>query len=142
MNAVLKPFSYHQIFIPKGLLYSCHLDCNFPGCYLPLLMGSIHVQNHEIFLTYFLWGGWVSCVLHHRGVQLVLAYSWARPAVLAAGMGRGGMFLVLLFLYFHSNFSSPTHHPSPPPPLHTPPHPFLSCPLLSLFSLSLGDNTK
>ena len=63
------------------------------------------------------------------GVQLILAYSWARPAVLAAGEGRWGLFLFLLFLHFHS-FS------------------FLPCPSLSsplllyLFSLSLGDDTK
>ena len=44
----------------------------------------------------------VSCILHHRGVQLILAHSWARLAVLVAGKGRGGMFLFLLFLYFHS----------------------------------------
>ena len=44
----------------------------------------------------------LSCILHHRGVQLILAYSWARPAVLAAGKGRGGMFLLfLLFLHCH-----------------------------------------
>ena len=42
-------------------------------------------------------GGWrgvwldkakVSYILCHRGVQLILAYSWARPAILAAGKGR------------------------------------------------------
>ena len=31
-----------------------------------------------------------------------LAYSWASPAILVAGKGRGGMFLFLLFLDFHS----------------------------------------
>ena len=41
-------------------------------------------------------------VSHHQGVQLILAYIWARPAILVAGKGRGGMFLFLLFLYFHS----------------------------------------
>ena len=73
----------------------------------------------------------VPCILRRSGVQLILAFSWARPAVLAAGKGRGKMFLFLLFLHFHS-FS------------------FLPCPsfsspllnLLSLFSLSLGDDTK
>ena len=35
-------------------------------------------------------------------VQLILAYSWARPAILVVGKGRGGMFLFLLFLHFHS----------------------------------------
>ena len=71
-------------------------------------------------------------VLCHRGVQLILAYSWARPAVLGAGKGREGMFLFLLFLHCHS-FS------------------FLPCPslssrllsLLSLFSPAFsGDDTK
>ena len=57
--------------------------------------------------VYRLVGGWsggakVSCILCHRGVQLILAYSWARPAILVVGKGRGGMFLFLLFLPFHS----------------------------------------
>ena len=47
----------------------------------------------------------VSCILCYQGIQLILAYSWARPATLAAGGGRGGMFLLFLFLHFHS-FSS------------------------------------
>ena len=52
-------------------------------------------------------GGWsggekVLCILHHWGVKLILAYSWARPAILVVGKGRGGMFLFLLFLHFHS----------------------------------------
>ena len=54
----------------------------------------------------FLWG-WsggakVLCILHHWGVQLILAYSWARPAILVVGKCRGGMFLFLLFLHVHS----------------------------------------
>ena len=52
-------------------------------------------------------GGWsggakVSCTSGHRGVQLILAYSWARPVILVAGKGRRGMFLFLLFLHSHS----------------------------------------
>ena len=35
----------------------------------------------------------------------MLAYSWARPAVLVAVKGRRGMFLFLLFLHFHSCFA-------------------------------------
>ena len=31
-----------------------------------------------------------------------MAYGWARPVILVAGKGRGGMFLFLLFLHFHS----------------------------------------
>ena len=44
----------------------------------------------------------MSCILHHGGVHLVLAYSWTRPAMLVTGKGRGGMFLFPLFLHFHS----------------------------------------
>ena len=47
-------------------------------------------------------GAKVLCILHHWGVQLILAYTWARPAILVVGKGRGGMFLFLLFLHFHS----------------------------------------
>ena len=32
----------------------------------------------------------VSCILLHRGVQLILANSWGRPANLAVGKSRGG----------------------------------------------------
>ena len=76
-------------------------------------------------------GAKVLCILHHWGVQLILAYSWARPAILVVGKGRGGMFLFLLFLHFHSCSSFF------PVPLSSP---LLS--LLSLFSHSLGDDTK
>ena len=45
----------------------------------------------------------VSCILRYRGVQLILAYSWARPAILEADKGRGEMFLFFLFFPpFHS----------------------------------------
>ena len=47
----------------------------------------------------------MSCILCHRSIQLILAYSWTRPAILAAGKGRGGMFLFLLFLHCHSSSS-------------------------------------
>ena len=56
---------------------------------------------------------------------------WVRPAILAAGKDRDGMFLFLLFLHCHSFSFLPC--------------PSLSSPLLSLlclFSLSLGDDTK
>ena len=41
-------------------------------------------------------------VSRHRGVQLILAYSLARPAILVAARGRRGLFLFLLFLHFYS----------------------------------------
>ena len=76
----------------------------------------------------------VLCILHHRGVQLILAYSWARPAIIVAGKGRGWMFLFFLFLLFHSCFSF-----FPVPRFHL----FYSSTVsLSLFSLSLEDGTK
>ena len=65
------------------------------------------------------------------GIQLILAYSLARPAILVAGRVEGRCFissvssLPFLFLFL------------PCPSLSSP---LLS--LLSLFSLSLGDDTK
>ena len=73
----------------------------------------------------------VLCILHHRGVQLRLAYSWARPAILVAGKGGRGIFFISSVSSFFFLFV------------------FLPCPslssllsLLSLFSLSLGDDTN
>ena len=79
----------------------------------------------------WLGGAKVSCIFCNRGVQLILAYSWARPAILVAGKGREVMFLFLLFLHFHSCSSF-----FPVPLFH------LFCYLICLFSLSLGDDTK
>ena len=62
------------------------------------------------------------------GFQLILAYIWARPAIFVAGKGRGGRFLFLQFLHFRSFSFLPC--------------PSLSSPLLSLFSLSLVEDTK
>ena len=52
--------------------------------------------------------GWLgranmSCILRHWDVQVILPYSWARPAILETGKGRGECFIP--FLRFHS-FSS------------------------------------
>ena len=74
----------------------------------------------------------VSCILRNRGVQLRLAFSLARPAILLAGKCRGGN----VFISSVSSFSFPFL--------------FLPCPslsspllaLLSLYFLSLGDDTK
>ena len=71
-----------------------------------------------------------SCILCHWGVQLILAYRWAKSAILVAGKGRGGMFLFLLFLHLHSF------------PLSSLSLSFISPTISSLFSLSLGDKTK
>ena len=77
-------------------------------------------------------GAKVSCISRHWGVQLILAYSWARPAILVAGKGRGGMFLFLPFLHFHSRSSFF------PVPLFR----LFYCLFYLFFSFSLGDDTK
>ena len=66
-------------------------------------------------------------LLRHPDVQLILSSSWARPAIIAADKGRGGMFLFLLFLHVHS---FPLYSVS------------LFQLLFYLYSLSLGDDTK
>ena len=65
----------------------------------------------------------VSCILRRRVVQLILAYSWAKPAILVAGKGRKGNVIVssvslLLFVFLFL------------------PCPSLSSPLLALLYLS------
>ena len=52
-------------------------------------------------MAFGFWWGWsggekVAYILCPGGVQLILAYNWARPAILVAGKGRGGMFLFLV----------------------------------------------
>ena len=80
----------------------------------------------------WLGGAKVSCILCHQGVQLVLAYSWARPAVLVAGKSRGGnVFISSVFSLSFMFLFLPCCSLSSP---------LLS--LLSLFSLFLGDDTK
>ena len=67
-----------------------------------LLLGITKTHPFKYIERGWSGGAKVSCILCHRGVQLILAYSWARPAILVAGKGWGGMFLFLLFLHFHS----------------------------------------
>ena len=73
----------------------------------------------------------VSCDLCHRGIQLILTYSLARPTILVAGKGREGMFLFFLFLQFHSCSSF-----FPVPLFH------LRYYLFYLFSLFLRETTQ
>ena len=42
----------------------------------------------------------VLCILHHQGVQLILVYSWAGPAILVAGKGRREWFYFFCFFPF------------------------------------------
>ena len=73
----------------------------------------------------------VSGILLHQGVQLILTSRWARPAILVAGKGRGERFYFVWFFTFI---------PVPLSSLSSLSSPLLS--ILSLFSLSLGDDTK
>ena len=77
------------VFFSVEKLYYLHKVTSAVSCVKPNVWG---------------WSGGakVLCILHHWGVQLILAYSWARPAILVVGKGRGGMFLFLLFLHFLS----------------------------------------
>ena len=70
--------------------------------------------------------GWVRYLVS-QGRPTDIGFLLGKACCLAAGKGRGGVLLFLLFLHFHSfsSFSSVPH-----------------CHLSSLFSLSLGDNTK
>ena len=81
-----------------GSYFACILLLTIPS------LGLSHDIFHQFSTELRGWSGGakVLCILDHRGVQLILAYSWARPAILVVGKGRGGMFLFLLFLHFHS----------------------------------------
>ena len=117
-----------QILHSKLLAKACLFQCLGLFQYTQTRLHFTTVWSVTFLPIYRIEGwGWlgeakVSCILHHRCVHLILAYSWARPAALIAGKGRGRMFLFLQFLHFHS-FSSF----SPVPPFHL---------LYYLFSLS------
>ena len=59
-----------------------------------------------IFRLFHFWSrGWsggakVLCILHNWGIQLILAYSWARPAILVVGKGEGECFYFFCFFTF------------------------------------------
>ena len=84
----------------------CHAHFQFSNWSRLLIL--IHILNDKQCRSRsagfwgWLGGAKVLCILHHWGVQLILAYSWARPAILVVGKGRGGMFLFLPFLHFLS----------------------------------------
>ena len=129
---VCKSRAYHPGSAGLGLIWLMisetiiQILCSFEPWFLKVLYNySVH-QREE-----WLGEAKVSYILHHRGLQLILAYSWARPAILAAGKGIAGMFLFLLFLHFHSFSFLPCFSLSSP---------LLS--LLSLFSLSVRVDTK
>ena len=61
-----------------------------------------HLDLHCLLCYGWSGGANVSCILRYRDVQLILAYSWARPAVFVAGKGtcRGGCFYFFCFFNF------------------------------------------
>ena len=67
---------------------------SFLFLFLPCLSFISSTVSSSSFLP-FPGRGWlgsakVSCILCHWGIQLILAYIWARPAILVVGKGRGG----------------------------------------------------
>ena len=102
------------------------------SCFIIVQKFRFHFSGWFKFIKTSGWlgGAKVSCIFCHRGVQLILAYSWARPAILVAGKGRV-MFLFLLYLHFHSCSSS-----FPVPLFH------LFCYLFCLFSPFLWETTQ
>ena len=65
----------------------------------PILSGD-SLLSSSVFSWGWSGGAKVSCILCHRGIQLILAYSWARPAILVAGKGRGGFFFIYCYYTF------------------------------------------
>ena len=91
-------------------LDACSTGDQEVGSLIPAKSAHSLVENdHELFSKVILslpliqgqwgWSGCakVLCILRHQGVQLILVYSWARPVILVAGKGRGGMFYFFCF---------------------------------------------
>ena len=131
-NKYPKHMFYEEIRIKQGLSYISFWPLRIPYNSKFILMATSLETIAVVVTRVWGWSGGakVLCILDHRGVQLILAYSWARPAILVVGKGRGGMFLFLLFLHFNSCSSF-----FPVPLFHL---------LYSLFYLfsPLGDDTK
>ena len=101
---------------------------------LCICMGKKHLKILFSETKDALWVvGWCEGVMYllSPGHPLILAYSWARPAILVAGKGREVTFLFLLFLHFHSCSSF-----FPVPPF------YLFCYLFCLFSPFLWETTQ
>ena len=84
----------------------CKLNTNSVDAHQTPRSAASDLELHCLPMS-LLWGGWfgvakVSYSFCHRGAKLILAYSCARPAVLAAGKGRRGILLFPLFLKFLS----------------------------------------
>ena len=87
------PLLYRCVICVQPLLCICNMQ-------LPLLCICLLYRLLLLCVWGWLCEGKVSCSFCHQGAQLILAYSWERRAVLAAG--KWGMLLFLLFLHFLS----------------------------------------
>ena len=61
------------------------------------LSSTRSISHHSFFSSVTReWSGVakVSCIIRHRGIQLILAYSWARLAILVARKSRGECFII------------------------------------------------
>ena len=98
--------TWYRVVSPTFPFLLSHFDMTYlaSGHRPQIVVLSSLLKVLEVYYKKRGWSGGakVLCILHHWGVQLILAYSWARPAILVVGKGRGGMFLFLLFLHFHS----------------------------------------
>ena len=88
------------------LIWSYDISCNVR--LLSLILISLCCLPQEVFAPSWLATDCPECartsfvtfILCHRGAQQILAYSWARPAILVAGKGRGGCFYFFCFFTF------------------------------------------
>ena len=72
--------------------------------YDPTVDLKVNVGHSDIYFMVLGVVGWCEGVLYltSPGRPTVLAYSWARPAILVAGKGRGGCFYFFCFFTFIS----------------------------------------
>ena len=91
-------FRFAMLFV-KDLL-GCVSHCSVEVGNYGININIFEINNYEWFKSPMgvVGGGGVR---RCRVSYVAGAYSWARPALLVAGNGRGGMFL-FLFLHFHS----------------------------------------
>ena len=103
--------------IPHSVTSDLSLHCflRFAPIFGTLFLTILGLKFKYIFFSSGWFGGgggvWlgetkVSCILRHQGVQLILAYSWARPAVLAAGKGECFYFIHFFTFDSFSSFSA------------------------------------
>ena len=135
---LIKEDCYFSLFLHEIVGFGYSLEGPQRGASNEYPQPTFTWRNKKFNMWRLGWSGGakVLCILHHWGVQLILAYSWARPAILVVGKGRGGMFLFLLFLHFHSCSSFF------PVPLSSLSLSFISSTLFYLFSPFLWETTQ